>query len=269
MIRLFLILLLVTPALAQEQQAVAPKQPKLLFDYSASGQPAVDGWTKIPTYDRGFFNTDRSRAVKSEVQKIALAHTLKVPLIWNIEHWKIPQEQDKLIEVIQWAREVRPDLRQSIYAMAPSRSYWAPVEVYIIPHNPTYLARFEAWSKGNDALKPLASAMDFTTPSLYTFYRDKDGNIGRNNEFWFVYAESNIAEAKRYNKPVIPFLSPRYWAVAGAPPIEIDLFKKQVEFVLQRADGVILFDWSGNNPKVDMSQMMREIAEEYIPQFPQ
>jgi hypothetical protein len=181
-------------------------------------------------------------------------------MIWNIEHWPMPGSQDRLIKVIEWVREVRPDLRQSVYAMAPMRSYWAPVELYIQPTNPTYRSRYEQWQTANSILSKLATAMDFITPSIYTFYQNAAG-VGRHDEFWFEYAKANLDEAKKYGKQVIPFMSPRYWAVSGHPPIASDLFQRQMEFALEHADGVFMFDWVNNNPKIDLYEAMRAVAE--------
>jgi hypothetical protein len=176
----------------------------------------------------------------------------------------MPAQQDKLIEIVRWAREVRPDLRQGIYSMAPARSYWAPVELYFQPNNPTYRRRFDDWKRTNDSLRPLATELDFICPSIYTFYRDTDGWVGRNDEFWFAYAEANIAEAKRYGKQVIPFVSPRLWAVPGNPPISLSFYEQQIRFTLQHADGIVSFDWSGNRPVVDLASVYRNITASVI-----
>lgn len=236
----------------------APK--KQLYDWIASGWGNVNGWVKVPTYDRGFLSADRSVPVRELVHRVVMSHKTNVPLVWNIEHWRLPGEIGKFIDLIGWAREVRPDLRQGLYSMCPMRSYWAPVERYIIPGNATYEARYAAWLDANRQLAPLAKELDFICPSIYTFYRNNDGHIGRNDEFWLVYARENIEQARSYGKQVIPFLSPRYWAVAGKPPIELQLFKSQVQYALELADGVFLFDWMHNTPKIDLTNLLRELA---------
>jgi len=239
------------------KMATVTPPAKLRLDWIASGQPVVPGWRKCPTYDRGFFSTDRSRPIKELVQQKALAHTSHTPMIWNIEHWPVVSDQTKYVDIIEWAREVRPDLRQGLYSMCPTRNYWAPVELSIDPHNVQYKRRYADWLRINEHLRPLATALDLICPSLYTFYRNEDGHVPRQNEWWFIYAKANIDEARKYGKQVIPFLSPRLWRSDGQEPMAMAFFKQQVEFVLQHADGVVIFDWSGNRPTIDYTSVMR------------
>jgi hypothetical protein len=237
---------------------------KHLYDWHASGQPAVAGWSKVPTYAQGFFTPDRTRGQKNLVQQLATRHTQNVPMIWNVEHWPMPAEQHKLIEIIRWAREARPDLRQGIYALAPMRSYWAPVELYFQPNNAAYRRRYDDWLRLNEQMQPLAKEVDFVCPSIYAFYRDGDGTIGRHDEFWFPYAESNIAEAKKYGKEVIAFTSPRLWAVPGYPPMSLSFYEQQIRFAAEHADGVFSFDWVGMRPQLDLASVYRKIVESAV-----
>jgi hypothetical protein len=230
-----------------------------LYAYQSAGTDVPQGWIKQPFYTKGFYNRDRSRGDERLVKQLALAHDHRAPLIWDIEHWRLPRDMDKFIEIIQWARDVRPDLRQSYYIMLPERNYWAPVEYHFRPNNIT-LKKLNDWKERNAALMPLAEVVDFISPSLYTFYRNDDGHFALQDTWWFAYAEANIAEAKKYNKQVVPWLSPRLWRSAGQELMDLAFFRRQIEFVLQAADGVMVFDWIDNEPRIDLDQVVRGFA---------
>ena len=239
---------------------------KSLFDVSGSANTAQPGWTKFRVIDRGFYTPDRTRGVKADVQAIALAHTTG-PIIWNIEHWPVPAEQDKFIEIINWVREVRPDLRQGIYSLIPVRNYWGPVQ-HALGLRPN---SYDAWLRQNAVLAEdggLANYVDFTCPSLYTFYNSTDSPAFNLEELWHDFARLTIVEAKKYKKPVYPFIWPRFHPSAHPtmPPMRETAFVAQLETVLTHADGVCVWDDGAQKIKFDYSveQIMREIAKRNI-----
>lgn len=159
----------------------------------------------------------------------------------NIEHWSLDVRQatpatvqanmQKIIQIVTWMKSERPNLKIGMYAFPPLREYWA-----VIQNKPGPLAD---WRRANDFLRPMAAKFDFISPSLYTFYEDQAG--------WQKYAQANIAEAKRFGKPVIPFLWPRYHnsnAQLKYRFIPGDYWLKQLTTVQSAgANGVILWDW--------------------------
>ncbi len=154
---------------------------KLLFDTTDVTNAAQSGWTKFRLYDRNFYSADMTRGIKEAVQKLAVAHTVG-PMIWDVEIWALPQYEHRLIEIVDWAREVRPDLRQGFYSLIPQTNYWAPVHHKL----GTVPEEYAAWTQANSRLarsrgadgrfvsRGLVDAVDFVCPSLYTFYSNQD-----------------------------------------------------------------------------------------------
>ncbi|WP_159718344.1 hypothetical protein [Geminicoccus flavidas] len=54
----------------------------------------------------------------------------------------------------------------------------------------------------NEKMRRLTAEVDVIFPFLYAPYEDRQD--------WLTYARANIAEARKYNKPVIPVIWPQY-----------------------------------------------------------
>jgi len=95
----------------------------------------------------------------------------------------------------------------------------------------------DAWRVRNLEMAQLADVADIIFPSLYTFYD--------NHAEWAVYARANIAEARKYGKPVIPFLWFEYHTSTdlGGQLIDGDYWAKQLLVCRQEADGLVI--WGG------------------------
>ncbi|MEM6394366.1 MAG: hypothetical protein AAF797_16490 [Planctomycetota bacterium] len=147
---------------------------------------------------------DRSEVHHETVRRLAESITEPNGLVCiNVEHWHAGHHDpaiaeaaiDRYVDLLRTFREhAPPGTRIGLYAMLPHRDYWAPVL-----NRPDELAH---WERRNRRLDRLAQEVDVIFPSLYTFYDDLPN--------WTVYAEANIAAAKAYGKPVIPFLWPQY-----------------------------------------------------------
>lgn len=203
-------------------------------------------------------------------------------LVLDVEHWPLDvriaseAEVDASIEkhrrMIRWAHDERPDLKVGIYSFLPLRDYQAPV-LYLRAmenekdpvwqkHLPAHMRRFEAWQKANDRLRPLAEEVDFVCPSLYTFHDDPDG--------WRKYAEANLREARRYGKPVYPFLWPQFHQGENGENefqgkhLSKEFWRAQLDIVRKNADGVVL--WGGYqhrwDPQAPWWKATREFLEE-------
>ncbi|MEM1011952.1 MAG: hypothetical protein AAGI46_06990 [Planctomycetota bacterium] len=182
----------------------------------------------------------------------------------NIEHWEtdinqgdeatVRETMDKFLQLIEWAKDERPNVEIGIYRMFPVRDYWTPVNLHnrtnqlndalndVPGSSSVSLAqdrvdaeqeRYDDWETANQFLQPLADAVDFIVPSLYAFYD--------NHTSWEVYAEHNLQQAAAYGKPVIPFLMPVYHNTTNT--IDQDDFRAQLDFVRDRADSVVI--WRG------------------------
>ncbi len=156
----------------------------------------------------------------------------------DIEYWPLLQTSPKVrdstiskyLEVARIARSAKPDVRFGFYNVPPVGTYWA-----ILLQNSK---EYPEWLQANRALDPLAAEVDVLFPSLYTFYNDPAG--------WTIAARGLLTEARRYGKPVYPFLWPEFHdsnkELAGQF-IPTDFWAAQLRFCQENADGVVL--WGG------------------------
>lgn len=162
----------------------------------------------------------------------------------DLDDWPICEVPDsiaqktiaKLSRAVDLARQAAPRLTLGIYSEVPAPGYWA-----VVGGDPK---RRATWNACNTQLAALAKKVDVLFPSLYTFYTDERG--------WDLYADAALAAAREYGKPVYPFLWPEYHTSneeLGLTPIAGPFWRHQLEFVRQRADGVVL--WNGLHPAWD------------------
>lgn len=246
---------------------------KLLFDVSGSANAAQDGWVKFRVYDRDLYNADRTRGDKLLVQKLASAHTTG-PLIWDIEHWNPIKYEKQLIEIIDWVREVRPDLRTGFYGLLPERNYWGPVQhaLGLMPNS------YDSWVQHNARLsrgradngqftdRGISDAVDFVCPSLYTFYSNSDSPAWKHEDLWHHYARVTIDEARKYQKPIYPFIWPHFHPSVHPKTEAMSeaAFIAQIETVLTFADGVCIWDDGAIKPRFNSEAIMRTTALKWL-----
>lgn len=180
----------------------------------------------------------------------------------DIEHWpvsrlfgtpvkEIEENVQKFKRVADIMHDEVPGLNVGFYAFIPGRNYWAPVRYN--PANPATHAPMRQWQEDNARLQVVP--IDATFPSLYTFYGAVDDPNYMNN--WVKYAKANIAEAKKYGRPVYPIIWYVYHdsnrRIAGKP-IAADFWRLQLETLKEAgADGVVLWggwkqSWDQNAP---------------------
>lgn len=160
-------------------------------------------------------------------------------VVVDIEHWDLagitPSELERNINryvaVLDTFRQHLPKTRLGLYSMVPVRDYWTPVR-----GKPDDLS---AWRRDNQRLQPIADAVDVIFPSLYTFYDDPAG--------WVTYATANMLEAKRYGRPVYPFLWPQYHS--SGELIAGDFWRLQLETVFNNADGMVIWTPAKDKPR--------------------
>lgn len=245
----------------------------LLLDARIGSGEVVAGWPVIEMPGHDQLTLEPTRQI---VQTYAISCPPPHPAIINLEHWPLPQMMSKYIRVIDWWREVRPDTRLGYYSMLPVREYWAPI-VEHLGTEPEYVTWWKQQnahmgrkrnSLGQFESRGLVDVVDFVCPSLYTFYADKQsGPDNSHDEWWEVYAIANIAEARKYQKQVYPFLWPRYHdsnATVGLKYIGNDLLRRQIEVCIEHADGCVIWD-SPSLPNAseilsDTSAVMREFT---------
>lgn len=170
----------------------------------------------------------------------------------DIEHWpvanysgapsvKIDANIAKLRRVANIASDQAPDVKLGYNALLPLLSYYAPT---------TERADWMTyWKTNNKRLEAVAEKVDVIFPSLF--------NFEPNQKRWVTYAKANIAEAKKYGKPVYVVLWHTYHgshAQLAGEPIPPDFWKLQLETVRSAgANGVVIRSdqaqpWDENAP---------------------
>ncbi|HUN74152.1 MAG TPA: hypothetical protein VMU40_06520 [Steroidobacteraceae bacterium] len=139
----------------------------------------------------------------------------------------------KLLRVTDIVRRARPGLLLGFYGAPPASAYWP-----IMFRNASY----QQWLQTNRRMAPLARAVDFLLPSFYTHYDDLAG--------WLRFAAAQLEEARRYDKPIYPFLLYLY-SEYRSPLDGLDIPERtwhvELEFCREHADGVVLWGGAGRN----------------------
>ena len=158
----------------------------------------------------------------------------------DIEEWPLYNATDaqreaniaKLLQVADIVRETAPGLQFGFYAVLPENVYWPLVE-----GRPNDLQHYQETVRRTEVL---ARKVDVIMPSLYTFYDSPSDRAG-----WEKWARIVLTEARRYGKPVYPFLWPRFHnsnEKLGLHPVPGDYWRMELETVRRYADGVVIWD---------------------------
>ena len=171
------------------------------------------------------------------------ASTSKIVCI-DIENWPVRGDDAtvsdsvrKYAQLMQWFHDTAPHVQHGYYGVLPVGSYWRAIAPRTSP-------AFQTWQADNARLQPIAATADVVFPSLYTYYPDR--------EAWVKFAIRQIRAAKKYGKPVYPFLWPQFhdsnWRLGGQY-IPASYWKLELETVRTYADGVVI--WGGWDLKHD------------------
>jgi hypothetical protein len=183
----------------------------------------------------------------------------------DIEHWPLTGDPSvvadsikKYLTVLGWYKTSAPDVKIGFFAVPPIRDYWNALKERNTP-------QYTGWQKQNDALAPIAKAVDVLFPSLYTFYDDRNG--------WQKYAIEQIREARRYagGKPVYVFLWPQYHVsnkTLANTFLPGDYWRMELETARKSADGVVIWccttkeSWNENAAWwVETKQFLKEVNQ--------
>jgi hypothetical protein len=187
-----------------------------------------------------------ARAVKARGQIMSI----------NIESWKtnrfrfgdqtVTQSIARFEQLIGWIKDEEPELKLGVYAMWPVGDYWLSTGYNVAQRlqdtSPWWKSQFAhssnaqaQWEDANNRLEQVAQLCDFIMPSLYTFYEDRQG--------WVDFAKGLITEAKRYGKPVIPFILPKFHdaSVGGARFMDQEYWQLQLDTVREYADSAVIW----------------------------
>ena len=153
-------------------------------------------------------------------------------------------------QVIGWIRDERPSLKVGIYGYMSqsddSESVQWPIsteqaalgESWHVANLPRAADSFARWQATSEYLRPLSESVDYLFPALYTGIDDADR--------WERSARLTIEDSRRYGKPVIPFIWPRFHpgGSMGADEAELPVafWERQLDLVSEHADGAYLWD---------------------------
>jgi hypothetical protein len=177
---------------------------------------------------------------------------------------------DKLITVVRTLKEgVRAAgntrMQFGYYMLVPERNFLAPTTISYRPD------RWTDWMAMNEAMRRLAAEVDVVFPSLYT--------PSENREDWLKYARTNIAEARKYNKKVIPVIWPQYHNTApgiGTTYMPIKFWEMQLKEIYNLSDSLVIWGsvafqssgWDTWNKNREWWPHLRQFAAQYsdVPQ---
>jgi hypothetical protein len=253
------------PAAAQEP---APSKPRfIVFDSIRNrGKPALESfglvkltpvfgphWAK-PGTDPG--NLDEAAVLQSietsvrpsgapaavrgtEYSNAAFLDIENLP-IYGVPVSRADAHVARLVRIAQLAKATRPQARFGFYGVLPVRLFGP-----LIAGDQRTMGR---WHEANQRAERIAQYVDFIFPSLYTLDEDP--------EHWEVFAKAMIAEARRYNRPVYPFIWPLYHDSnprLRGKPLPATFWRQQLEFCWRYADGVVIWgsahdDWHDDAP---------------------
>jgi hypothetical protein len=206
----------------------------------------------------------------------------------DVERWKVDNRfhSEEVVaesvaifsQVIGWIRDETPDVLVGVYSMFPVREYDTALYQLTVEtqwtnswsqgYLPTATKKYAVMQAANDRLAELAARVDVIFPSIYAFYEDQAG--------WRRYAEHAISEARRYGKPVVPFVWARYHNSAPnglAWQLLPDAYwELQLQTVRELADGVAIWahqddEWTANSTWVQT--LADYVQADWNPQVPE
>ena len=233
----------------------------------------VDGYTMHPTDSSGNITT---RYAVSEANARAGArlwaqHGYDTVVI-DIESFQldtrrygtaaVAQARDMYVNVIRWMHDEVPSLTIGAYGILPVPDMYAATAIgkfqdiahekggWFADQLQLNMATYAKWQAANEFLRPIAEELDFVCPTLYTQTEDEG--------WWSEYARSLIGEARRFGKPVVPFVAPLYHDAMPAEyafkPVPQDVLRRQLDVIRQEADGVAMWYGTDYSTNINWSQ---------------
>jgi hypothetical protein len=216
----------------------------------------------------------RARAHAREAlneQKLLIVNIEVLPLdIRDVPRDMVERSVRMIAQIVGWVRDEAPSVRLGFYAFMPHRDYWTPVNLHAAVHTfpdhawwkaqrPGFQERSDAWLRANarlagtpeatrvdDQLVGLVDLFDFTCPSLYLFYDEETGPI----EAQRAYIRANLREARRFEKPVYPFVWMRLHPRPN-PHVPLRVWTEAMRAIATDADGFVVWDGPGRFTPAD------------------
>lgn len=163
----------------------------------------------------------REEPDETAVRKLARKIPANVPLVLDVEHWKIQgQSKDtedninKLMRIADWVHAENPNLKVGYFGLAPISNPWRELSYVRAADGPRGSGSAKVWEayremQGDNArMARLAFHVDFVCPVIYTF-NNLNGAAYENS--WDKMAVNAINEARQYHKPIYPFVWPQFY----------------------------------------------------------
>lgn len=180
---------------------------------------------------------DTSRVDPAIIAQAVARHSADPsPFIIDIEDFDLYGDRPNALENLNLAADAWKATNRPIgfYGILPDQEghYWTCAS-YVNDPTPEHVARYEKWQRQNDDnwRELRGDQLDFLCPSLYAFYKPKQGGYGT----WKAHAAGLLDEAKRLagSLPVYPFMWPVYHpsAAGGSTAISPDEWAEMVDYV--------------------------------------
>ncbi|CAK0754690.1 exported hypothetical protein [Gammaproteobacteria bacterium] len=283
------LLCLSAPTIAESTISQTSEFP--IFDaltYKGKPDSSALSLRKIHLIDR---NPDKSEPPNEEGVRQIVAEISKTEaspvIVFDIEGFQHPTEIRRdaksavdaelayLNQLVFWAKSTNKSVKVGFFAIMPRVDYWTPNLYRAATENPTdsrwsadtanIQTHMKNLMKANAYVAALADKVDFIYPELYTPYDSYKGNpFGVNYHGWEQFAAFTISEARKYHKPVYPFVfngfidgaatvyrfrkpafDPAIGPFPGWRPMSYScpdgLWSKEIAYLRAHADGMVLW----------------------------
>ncbi len=140
--------------------------------------------------------------------------------------------------LLQSYKFFRPEVKLGVFRLIPDQlgaRWW---RTQSDGNSAWFRSMYPRWAEHNEYLKSVAHYADYIAPEFYAGFPTED-------EYWD-YVKLSIVEARRYGKPVYPFLHFRYTGGSGMKDLRgrelpTDFWRRQLEFCKEHADGCIVW----------------------------
>ena len=186
-----------------------------------------------------------------------------------------------LARSIGWVRAQDPNVRLFFYGGFPTGDYYVGGQIAGLATTrpdgeayawwkqsaPKFEASLSAWQRANEAmvyrddaadtspLAALSSLFDGTCPSIY-FYHQEGVSVGDIVGGATPFVRSTIDQARRYNKPVYPFVC--FYMIETPQIVPLEAWVVMMREIMTHADGAVL--WDGPNPWDERKTLRVRIA---------
>ncbi len=191
--------------------------------------------------------------------------TIGVDSVYEKDQNKLKANREKMITIVDMIREARPDMRLGFYGTVPVGTYWSPIQYR--DQYPSFAAGealMQGWQQDNLALTEMARKVDVIFPSFYSY-----NNFTPETEY---FIRTNMIEAKKYNKPVMPFICPALGSSSGvfSPGSKVtymtyDQMTQHLKLLYELADGIVIWGgWEARPPSTNMVRVEWDAKAEWV-----